>query len=292
MLSIVVPSYQRVARLRLSLTTICASLISEVDKGEVIVVDDSGEAKARQVLEEVTGRFPGVRARLVEQVNGGRSAARNRGARESRGDVLLFLDADVLLFRGSLTAHLDAHASGVMTRGSIVHMPRAAIFEDPERGVLTDRARRVLSGAAPTPPVRLEADGSPSEHLLRLGRMTRFERDLHELLAVSQRRWPGATGAHVSIGREDFMRLGGYDERMGRRWGAEDLELGYRAEQAGMTLCHREDAVVLHMDHDVCGREGDHAHALSYFAEKHRDPRVLRLDEYLAGKCSLHEVVS
>lgn len=292
MLSVIVPTYRRAARLRIALTTICAALAAEAEIGELIVVDDSGERGARQAFEAVAGRFPGVRTRLVMQEHGGRSAARNRGARESRGDVLLFLDDDVLLWRGSLAAHLEAHRSGVLNRGSILHLPRAAIFDDPERGVLTDRAQRAFPGGAPPAPVQLDDDGTPAQHMLGRGRVTRFEGDLRRLLAVSPRRWPGATGAHVSIGIEDFRRLGGYDEKMGRRWGAEDLELGYRAERIGMMVCHCQVAVVLHMDHDVGGREGDHAHALAYFADKHGAPSVLRLDEYFAGRCSLEAVVS
>lgn len=73
---------------------------------EILVVDD-GSADASR---EVVAAFPGVR--LIAQANAGVSAARNRGAREARGEWLLFLDQDdglrpeaLEIFRRTAAAH-------------------------------------------------------------------------------------------------------------------------------------------------------------------------------------------
>lgn len=55
---------------------------------EVIVVDDG----SRDDTAEVARRYAGVK--VLQQPNAGPAAARNRGAREARGDVLVFVDAD------------------------------------------------------------------------------------------------------------------------------------------------------------------------------------------------------
>jgi glycosyltransferase involved in cell wall biosynthesis len=55
---------------------------------EIIVVDD-GSADATPAI---VADYPLVR--LVRQVNAGPAAARNRGAQEARGEILLFTDAD------------------------------------------------------------------------------------------------------------------------------------------------------------------------------------------------------
>lgn len=60
------------------------------DPVEVVVVDDGSTDDSR----DVARRYP---VKLVEQANRGVCAARNRGARETRGGHLMFLDADDLL---------------------------------------------------------------------------------------------------------------------------------------------------------------------------------------------------
>jgi glucosyl-dolichyl phosphate glucuronosyltransferase len=61
---------------------------------EVIVVDNNSTDQTRNVVEDFCRRLPG-RFRYVLEPNQGVSHARNAGIRESRGDVLAFMDDDV-----------------------------------------------------------------------------------------------------------------------------------------------------------------------------------------------------
>ena len=64
---------------------------------EIIVVDDGSSDDPATAL-----RLFGDKVRLVRRENGGLSAARNKGVRESTGEWFLFLDADDRLFPDAL----------------------------------------------------------------------------------------------------------------------------------------------------------------------------------------------
>src|SRR5437764_4532232 len=60
---------------------------------EVIVVDDGSTDESRDILASY-----GTRIVPVFKENGGQASSMNAGVRASKGDVLIFLDSDDLLF--------------------------------------------------------------------------------------------------------------------------------------------------------------------------------------------------
>jgi GT2 family glycosyltransferase len=128
----------------------------------------------------------------------------------------------------------------------------------------------------------------------RWARRNRFERDIQGWFAngaASGGRWLGVVGAHFSISHEMFDKVGKFDEAMGRRWGAEDLEFGLRAERGGIPIVAVE-AVAYHMDHDTAGRDGDHRSAIEYLAQKHGRPELLGLWDYFEGRLPFSTLVT
>lgn len=303
MLSVVIPTYQKLSRLRLSLYSLLSVARDEAPDTEVIVVDDGGEEGLRDILEQVTAESNGPSVRLCERPHGGRSAARNWGAASASGKRILFLDDDVLVTPGVLKSHRQRGLQfpQAFLRGTILRLPWLASFENPANGTFTQCAQQSLgmSGTARgagllSRRVEFNARGYPHDRLGSFARMSQFEKDVHAWLAGSPPekygRWVASTGAHLSVEKETLFSLKGFDDAMGKRWGAEDLELGYRAEKAGIQILHVPEAVVYHMDHETHGREGDHEAALEYFARKHNDPNVLKLLSYFSKKHTLSEV--
>ncbi|HXR24777.1 MAG TPA: glycosyltransferase family 2 protein, partial [Candidatus Binataceae bacterium] len=89
------------ARLSRCLDALIAQSANEI---EPIVVDDNSTDDTAAIA----SRYP-VRLIALPQ-HAGVSAARNRGAAASRGEVLLFLDADVVLAPGGISRVLETMA--------------------------------------------------------------------------------------------------------------------------------------------------------------------------------------
>jgi glycosyltransferase involved in cell wall biosynthesis len=85
--SVVIPLYNKASHIKRAIDSV---LRQSVPDFELIVVDDGSTDSGG---EEVR-RHTDPRIRLIAQTNGGVSAARNRGARESVCDLVAFLDAD------------------------------------------------------------------------------------------------------------------------------------------------------------------------------------------------------
>lgn len=90
MISVIIPVYNNQNTLQSCLKSVDNQTFENL---EVVVVDDGSSYfdKTKSVVSE----FKNIK--LVKQENQGAPAARNRGFRESKGDFVIFLDADIVL---------------------------------------------------------------------------------------------------------------------------------------------------------------------------------------------------
>jgi glycosyltransferase involved in cell wall biosynthesis len=130
LVSVIIPTRNRAELLAETLGSV---LDQEHRELEVLVVDDGSEDETAKLLEEWRARFaaqPGRELRHFRQEHLGGQAARNRGARESRGEFLNYLDDDDLLSAGKIAAQVDvARSSGAQ----LVYGPWVYFVRD-ERG--------------------------------------------------------------------------------------------------------------------------------------------------------------
>ena len=161
-------------------------------KVELIVVVDGSTDGTSEALGAIACPFP---VRVVEQPNSGAAAARNRGAALAQGEILLFLDDDMICDTDILRQHAVSHVQGADAVLGDIPLDPASPPGFLSRGVGRWAAMRSRELAA----------GKPLE--------------LGDLL----------TG-QLSVKRAVFEHLGGFDCRFteGGTFGNEDLDFGIR----------------------------------------------------------------
>jgi glycosyltransferase involved in cell wall biosynthesis len=100
--SIIIPTHNRPEKIAATVACLRQQTLSAADY-EIIVVDDG--STPRVVL---TSHSDGPTCRLVRLEGLERSAARNAGARSAQGDLLVFVDDDLLIPADFLKAHVRA----------------------------------------------------------------------------------------------------------------------------------------------------------------------------------------
>lgn len=130
LVSIIIPTYYRDDTLR---RAIRSALAQDYPETEVIVVDDSGEAYARPIVESFDVEY------LPHETNRGGNPARNTGYEAASGQYIQFLDDDDLLYESKVSrqvALLEDRPStgvayaGIVDRGGTPQYPASTPPED------------------------------------------------------------------------------------------------------------------------------------------------------------------
>ncbi|MFM7239327.1 MAG: glycosyltransferase family 2 protein [Cyanobium sp.] len=204
-LSVVIPTYNRLPILRQCLQALeRQSQEPPLEGYEVVVVDDGSTDATVAWLEGAiaAGELPHLR--LIRQEHGGPAQGRNRGVEAARGDVIVFIDSDLVVGPHFLLSHArsleqDWRRSGdrlSFTYGAVIN---TADFHNPtaERHKLRDLSWAYFAtGNVAIERALLERAGlfDPAFHLygwedLELGERLRA-------LAVRLVRCPAAVGYH------------------------------------------------------------------------------------------------
>lgn len=118
--SVVIPAYNAAWCVRKAIDSVLAQDFRDF---ELIVVDDGSTDDTAAVLSAY-----GNAIRIVHQVNGGLSNARNTGIRESRGEFVAFLDADDWWLPGKLGRQVEL----MRNRPDLGFSSTTARVEDPD----------------------------------------------------------------------------------------------------------------------------------------------------------------
>lgn len=234
-LSVVIPCYNSGTLLARCLAALVGQTVPPGDF-EVIVVDDGSTDGTAALVQSL--RLP-ESFRYVRQPNRGAAAARNRGASESTGEILVFLDSDVLADAVLLREHLDSHKRW-------------------DRALVVGRTRAVA------------ADGLGLFHALMGEHVFACDYgDQERRIGFHQ-----VLSRNLSLPRTLFHRLGPFDEEF-RAF--EDVEFAYRASRLACDLVYSPTASGVHHHTGTLREVGQHMYmyqisAASLFA-KHPEIR-------------------
>jgi glycosyltransferase involved in cell wall biosynthesis len=126
-ISVVIPTYNYAATLARAAQSVLAQLD---EQSELLIIDDGSSDATPGVIEALKLGHPGA-FRALRKGNGGAASARNLGIIESRGDWLVFLDADDEMAPGALQAlreHIQSNPQSRMIIGGHV-----SVLEDGRR---------------------------------------------------------------------------------------------------------------------------------------------------------------
>jgi glycosyltransferase involved in cell wall biosynthesis len=206
-LSVVIPTLNRADLLAVTIDRISNQTVSP-DIYEIVVVDNGSTDRTRAVLEEKSRVYRHLKH--FRQPKPGAAATRNVGLRNARGEIVVFIDDDILAEKHLVETHLASHQ----------RHPRAAIIggvttpwansRDPFLRYLRDR--RIFNPYSIT--------GGPIDFSY-----------YH-------------TG-NVSTPRDLLVQAGGFNEEF-HMYGMEDIELGYRLEKLGCRMIHVPEAGAEH----------------------------------------------
>lgn len=205
-LSVVVPTYDRRDRLALVLRSLAAQDVDE--PFEVIVVSDGSTDGTDEFLRGPDVPLPVV---AVSQPNQGPAAARNAGVERAHGELVVFVDDDVVAEPHLLAAHLRAHRE---------LGPKVVVI-----GPMLDPDDHEMS-----PWIAWEQ------------RMLAKQYDAMERGVYSATMRQFYTG-NASLRREHVHAVGGFDTAFRR---AEDVELAFRLDDHGLAFHFQPDAIGRH----------------------------------------------
>jgi glycosyltransferase involved in cell wall biosynthesis len=208
--SIVIPTYNGAKKIPLLLN----ALLAQSNQGfEIVVVIDGSTDDTDQVLKHYKNRFSDFK--VITQLNSGRSKVRNRGVKESKGDLIIFYDDDIIPFSNSVMMHINFHQ--------------------------TNQEKVILVGNLKEEQNSSQTDIQNYKAFLSEKWMAPYPSGVSELTLETL----FFSAANCSIKRIDFNNLNGFDERL---TDAEDHDLAFRALNKGIKVFFDKDNLAIHND--------------------------------------------
>lgn len=226
------------------------------DQDEIIVVDDHSEIQYFKNLEAYTADN-NIKLIIASKI-GNRSHNRNIGAKYAKGDILLFVDGDMVLIDNALLILRYAHA----------HRTEEA-FIGPKHNIHYDKIHfELFTGIKNYVDLLATPEGRKqlSENFFSKDEREDFFSDTLNKRFFWMHYYTGAS----SVSRHIFEKCGGFDEDF-TSWGSEDVDLGYRIDKY-CDIGFLKDFHSFHIPHnrDAFAIETSNMHNILHMLDKYK----------------------
>ena len=211
--SIIVPTFNGSKRIHYILSSLLEQTYQDF---ELIIVDDGSTDNTLNVIDSFIHSFS--TARVISQANQGRASVRNKGAKNAKGDLLLFFDDDIKIQSDTVEKHLLHHKN---YPNSVLVGPA---FED-------------------------ETLNISDFYLYKASLTKKWMKSLANEKKVLE--IPALTGQNFSIPRSLFLKFNGFLDCL---TDAEDFELATRIHKDNYPIYVDPQLYVWHYDFTVCHR--------------------------------------
>ncbi len=228
--SLIITTYNWPDALRLTLYTVCRQSIKP---DEVIVADDGSGPETAKAVKDVLGPSGLVWSHVRHCDKGVRqSRIKNLAIKYSQTQYLILIDHDVLLHPFFIADHMAMAQEGVFLQGKRVLISK----------YLTES---YLADISFSPPSLFSRGLNNRKNALRFPA-------LGKLLSRPKRFQTSLRGCNLSMFKEDFLRVDGFDETFDGSWGREDSDICYRLFHNGVKVKNLWfSALQYHLEHKL-----------------------------------------
>ncbi|GAB3027408.1 glycosyltransferase family 2 protein [Spirosoma pulveris] len=207
--SIIICTYNRVDFLKETIDSLLTHF-KDHSNYELLIIDNKSTDNTAEVVNPFL-RFPQVR--YILETNQGLSYARNRGIKEAKNDVLIFLDDDI---------DIEANYLDICDQ----------IYSDPNTHIVGGKVLPYQSAIPAWMPEQFY-------YLMSIFDIGNSACYTHKLM-----------GANYSMRREAVQKIGWYNVELGRKgsnlMGGEEVDYLNRASDLGYKILYRPDLIVYH----------------------------------------------
>jgi len=230
-ISVVIPVYNRTDELRKSLQSLTYQTLP-ANRFEVIIADDGSAEDVRSVLNE----FPHLQIKYAHQPDEGfrAAAARNLGADQATGKILVYNDNGMLLSSNTLEKYISYYKANGEAFVVLANMFATGWGTD------EDRAREILDSNTPDKAIAIMKEEGMNDG--RGYMFSDFGYDVESWYIPWNALWGGHFSVHAAFVKKHNIR---WNESF-TSWGGEDNEYGIQLCEAGARLCFCHDVEVVH----------------------------------------------
>ena len=220
MLTVIICTYNREKYIGNLLLALAKNDLPKPDY-EIVLVDNNCTDHTREICNAFALQHPDISFRYVIETEQGLSAARNRGIKEAKGDILVYVDDDALVDANYLRAYAEHFAThpDTMAAGG----PIEPLYENTVAPAwMTPYTKALLTG------------------WLNYG---------NQVKPFPKERFPG--GGNAAYRKEVFDKVGLFNTALGRKggslMGSEEKDIFDKMRALGMTIMYLPTSVLHHI---------------------------------------------